>query len=116
MYRELVKSWRFHEIDSIVIKRQLKNAELNRLQIGIRCNPNLKNCVDGNTDLQEFYQVTFREKIYKTIEELQRDLDNWISWYNTERTYQGKMCCGRTPIKTFVDAKPIWGGEQCGSA
>ena len=27
---------------------------------------------------------------------------------NDERTHQGKMCCGRTTIKTFVDAKPIW--------
>jgi transposase InsO family protein len=60
------------------------------------------------TILQEFYQVTFRKKVYKTLEELQTDLDNWISWYNSERSHQGKMCCGRTPIKTFVDAKPIW--------
>lgn len=60
------------------------------------------------TILQEFYQITFRKKLYKTIEELQTDLDNWISWYNCERTHQGKICGGRTPIKTFVDAKPLW--------
>jgi transposase InsO family protein len=30
------------------------------------------------TILQEFYQVTFRKKIYKDIETLQTDLDEWI--------------------------------------
>jgi transposase InsO family protein len=60
------------------------------------------------TILQEFYQVTFRKKIYKTIEELQIDLDEWINSYNNERTHQGKMCCGRTPIETLIEAKQIW--------
>ncbi|AYK03111.1 IS481 family transposase [Legionella sainthelensi] len=52
------------------------------------------------TILQEFYQVTFRKKIYETIDELQKDLDEWLQYYNNERTHQGKMCCGRTPIQT----------------
>jgi transposase InsO family protein len=60
------------------------------------------------TILQEFYQIAFRKKVYKNIEELQKDLDIWIDWYNNERTHQGKMCCGRTPMRTFLDAKPIW--------
>ena len=30
------------------------------------------------TMLQEFYQVAFRKKIYKSIEELQADLDQWM--------------------------------------
>lgn len=60
------------------------------------------------TILQEFYQVTFRKKIYRGIEELQIDLDEWIAYYNHERTHQGKMCCGRTPIDTFVEGKKIW--------
>ena len=29
-------------------------------------------------------------------------------YYNTERTHQGKMCCGRTPIETLEDGKEIW--------
>jgi len=57
------------------------------------------------TILQEFYQITFRKKLYKTLEELQFDLDEWIRHYNTERTHQGKMCCGRTPMETFLDGK-----------
>lgn len=59
------------------------------------------------TILQEFYQVAFRKKIYRSIEELQVDLDVWIEYYNHERTHQGKMCCGRTPIATFEEGKTI---------
>jgi len=60
------------------------------------------------TILQEFYQVAFRRKIYQSIEALQHDLDGWIANYNSERTHQGKMCCGRTPIQTLIDAKGVW--------
>jgi transposase InsO family protein len=59
------------------------------------------------TILNEFYQVAFRKKIYATLEQLQADLDVWISSYNHERTHQGKMCCGRTPMATFEDGKQI---------
>lgn len=59
------------------------------------------------TILNEFYQVAFRKKIYSTLEELQTDLDVWIDSYNHERTHQGKMCCGRTPMATFEDGKKI---------
>lgn len=60
------------------------------------------------TILQEFYQVTLRKKIYETIDDLQNDLDEWLQYYNNERTHQGKMCCGRTPIQTLVDGKQLW--------
>ena len=60
------------------------------------------------TILQEFYQVTFRKKLYDSLEELQNDLDDWLNFYNTERTHQGKMCCGRTPMDTLLDGKSIW--------
>ena len=60
------------------------------------------------TILQEFYQVTFRKKIYTDIASLQIDLDEWLKYYNNERTHQGKMCCGRTPMATLEDGKQIW--------
>jgi len=60
------------------------------------------------TILNEFYQVTFRKKIYLSIDELQKDLDDWLYYYNHERTHQGKMCCGRTPIQTLIDGKEAW--------
>lgn len=60
------------------------------------------------TILQEFYQVTFRKKLYSTMEELQKDLDEWIEYYNNDRTHQGKMCNGRTPMETLLDGKTVW--------
>ena len=39
------------------------------------------------TILQEFYQVAFRKKIYSTLDELQKDLDDWLAYYNNERTH-----------------------------
>ncbi len=60
------------------------------------------------TILQEFYQVAFRKKIYSDLESLQTDLDEWLRYYNHERTHQGKMCCGRTPWDTLIDGKQIW--------
>jgi len=53
------------------------------------------------TILNEFYRVTFRKKIYQTVEELQKDLDDWLEHYNNNRTHQGKRCQGRTPMETF---------------
>lgn len=52
----------------------------------------------------EFFFVAFRKKVYKSIEELQDDLDQWIKWYNTERTHTGKYCYGKTPLQTFEDS------------
>ncbi|KHN49411.1 IS481 family transposase [Pectobacterium fontis] len=60
------------------------------------------------TILQEFYQVTFRKKLYGDIDTLQSDLDEWLEYYNNARTHQGKMCCGRTPMETLCDGKRIW--------
>ncbi len=60
------------------------------------------------TILPEFYQVAFRRKIYQSIEELQHDLDDWIGYYNSTRTHQGKICCGYTPMQTLIDAKEVW--------
>ena len=60
------------------------------------------------TILHEFYQVAFRKKLYHSLDELQVDLDEWIDYYNIERTHQGKMCCGRTPMQTLLDGKELW--------
>ncbi|WP_345549370.1 IS3 family transposase, partial [Microbulbifer aestuariivivens] len=43
-----------------------------------------------------------------SVEELQEDLDEWLAYYNNERTHQGKKCCGRTPMQTLDDGKKIW--------
>ena len=59
------------------------------------------------TILQEFYQVAFRKKIYKSIEELQADLDQWMKYYNEERPHSGRYCLGKTPMQTFMDSKQL---------
>lgn len=64
------------------------------------------------TVLDEFYRVAFRKKLYRSLEELQDDLDTWTDEYNRSRTHQGKMCCGRTPMATFLDGKKIWFEEK----
>ena len=60
------------------------------------------------TILNEFYQPALRRKLCSTMEEIQQDLDDWLNHYNTERTHQGKKCCGRTPMETLLDGKKIW--------
>jgi len=52
----------------------------------------------------EFYRIAFRKKIYNSLEELQKDLDDWIYRYNHDRTHSGKYCYGKTPMDTFKDS------------
>src|SRR5690606_8606299 len=59
------------------------------------------------TVLDEFYRVAFRKKIYRSLEELQQDLDEWLRYYNEERTHQGRWCYGKTPMQTFLDSKAL---------
>ena len=50
---------------------------------------------------EEFYQIAFRKKIYSSLEEIQKDVDEWINFYNTERTHSGKHCYGKTPMRGY---------------
>ena len=68
------------------------------------------------TALQEFYQVTFRKTLYRSLDQLQQDLDAWLITYNEQRTHQGKMCCGRTPRDTFDDGLRIAKEKLIGDA
>ena len=51
----------------------------------------------------EFYAIAFRKKIYKSLEEMQKDLDEWVHYYNNERPHSGKYCFGKTPMQTFQE-------------
>lgn len=55
----------------------------------------------------EFYAIAFRKKVYTSLSELQNDLDEWLDWYNRERTHSGKHCFGKTPWQTFLDSKEL---------
>ena len=56
---------------------------------------------------EEFYATAFRKKVYRTVEELQEDLDRWLDEYNLNRTHQGKYCFGKTPMRTLLDSKHL---------
>jgi hypothetical protein len=75
------------------------NLQLNHKQI-INFSKNSTRCTWSGT---YFYAVAFRKKIYNNLDELQADLDNWIRYYNEERTHSGKYCFGKTPMETFLD-------------
>ncbi|MDD3581011.1 MAG: IS481 family transposase [Desulfobacca sp.] len=53
----------------------------------------------------EFYAVAFRKKIYRSLEELQEDVEGWLQEYNEVCPYTGKYCFGKTPMQTFQEAK-----------
>lgn len=53
---------------------------------------------------EEFYSTAFRKKLYRGLEELQADLDDWMREYNRERSHSGKYCYGKTPMQTFLDS------------
>ena len=59
------------------------------------------------TVLDEFYRIAFRKRIYETIDQLQADLDTWMTEYNQARPHQGRWCYGKTPMQTFLDTLPI---------
>jgi len=59
------------------------------------------------TILDEFFRVAFRKNIYRSIAELQIDLDEWMRGYNEVRTHQGRWCYGKTPMQTFLATVPL---------
>ena len=66
------------------------------------------------TVLDEFYRVAFRKKVYGSLEELQKDLDLWLTEYNEQRVHSGKYCYGKTPMDTLVDTIPLAKAKMLG--
>lgn len=61
----------------------------------------------NKTLLDEFYSVVFRKKQYKSIEELQIDLDRFMDYYNYRRAHQGyklKNDGYRTPAEAHLSS------------
>jgi len=56
---------------------------------------------------EEFYSTAFRKKLYRSLEELQSDLDEWLREYNEQRSHSGKYCYGKTPLQTFIDSRRL---------
>lgn len=57
------------------------------------------------TLLNEFYHLAFRKKLYLSLEELQRDLDEFLYHYNFKRSHQGRKLKGKTPAEKFMQAR-----------
>jgi hypothetical protein len=55
--------------------------------------------------------VAFRKKVCETLDQLQADLDEWLTIYNEKRTHQGRWCFGKTPMQTFLDSA-AWAREK----
>ncbi len=67
------------------------------------------------TFLDEFYRVAFLKKVYWALKALRVDLDEYLVYYNNERTHQGKRCQGRTPMATFLEGKRFFAEKNLSS-
>src|SRR5690349_15095434 len=59
------------------------------------------------TLLDALYRVSCRKTLYRTIDELQTDLDAWLVEYNEQRSNQGRWCYAKTTIETFIHPLPV---------
>lgn len=57
----------------------------------------------NKTVLNEFFRKAFREKFYESVDSLQKDFDEWLKHYNTERPHQGYRNMGKRPIDTIKE-------------
>lgn len=55
----------------------------------------------------ECYDVMFRRKIYQELDEIQRDINQWLYFYNRERPHSGRYCYGKTPWQTWESSKGL---------
>ncbi len=55
------------------------------------------------TLLDEHFRIKGRQKWYESVEEMQKDLDAFMVFYNIKRPHQGRNMRGRTPFKAFAD-------------
>lgn len=55
----------------------------------------------NRTVKEEFFDIALRQKLYTSVEELQKDLNEWLKHYNYERPHQGYRNMGRRPIETI---------------
>jgi transposase InsO family protein len=59
------------------------------------------------TLLDDHLRVAGRTTWYETVEEMQRDLDEYLVRYNTLRPHQGLNMNGRTPYQAFLEGLPV---------
>jgi transposase InsO family protein len=71
----------------------------------IRC-PRTNGFVErmNRTLLDECFRVQGRTTWYTSVDELQRDIDTFLRYYNVERSHQGYRLKGRTPAQALKEA------------
>jgi transposase InsO family protein len=55
----------------------------------------------NRTILDEFFRVKFRQKLYNSVQQLQKEMDRWLLHYNKERPHLGYRNMGRKPFETI---------------
>lgn len=55
----------------------------------------------NRTVKEEFFDIVLRQKLYTSVEGLQRDLNKWLRHYNHERPHQEYRNMGRQPRETI---------------
>jgi hypothetical protein len=50
--------------------------------------------------------------VYRSIDELQTDLDSWVKEYNETRLHQGRWCFGKTPDANLLGCNADDKGED----
>lgn len=58
----------------------------------------------NRTLLDKCFRVKRRETFYLSIAEIQRDLDDLMTYYNSERSHQGDRLNGHTPAAAALRA------------
>jgi transposase InsO family protein len=61
----------------------------------------------NRTLLDECFRVSGRTTWYLEVDEIQRDLDRFLAYYNLERSHQGYRLKGRTPAQALREALGI---------
>ena len=64
------------------------------------------------TMLDEFYRIAFRKRIYATIDELQTDLDGWLTEYNEILTIRAATASARRPCRPSLTAPRLSGKNR----
>ena len=59
--------------------------------------------INFSTVREEFSAVAFRKTFCESLEQLRRDHDEYLAFYNRERTHQGYRTQGHTPFQAFSE-------------
>jgi transposase InsO family protein len=62
--------------------------------------------------LDEFYRVAFRNKVYRSIDDLQADLDRWVRNYNSAKLHHRGWYLGNAPLDFPWLSTPIQGRAE----